>query len=155
MAATDPTATAAGWSPALSDSRRAVEQRHLAEEIHPGQERRRVGDGAHPGVPHQTVERAAAELDGPGHRLRTPWRRTQVGNDLGVAQVDADHLHPVLFGLPPGGGAQTRGAAADDDGPTRAHRSPLLSWLMVRSFMHARRDPGHPPWRRVTSGRSL
>ena len=93
--------------PGLERLAQTVEQRHLAEEVHPGQEGRRVGDRPHAGVPHQAVEAAATELDGPRYRFLATLRRAEVGDDLGVAQVDADHLHAVLFSLPPGGRPQT------------------------------------------------
>ena len=83
---------------------------------------------------HQPVERPArGDLDTFDHG-GPPLRRRQVGDDLGVAQVDADDGVPRRLELPAGGRADAARRPGDAD---RAHR--------CRQLMRARSPQVAPP----------
>jgi hypothetical protein len=83
-----------------------------------------VERGTDPRRGHHAVEGAAAGLEHRSERLVTALGRGQVGDDLGVAQVDADDVFAAGLGQCTGCGADPRRGSGDDD---RAHDS---SWFV-------------------------
>jgi hypothetical protein len=75
-----------------------------------------------PGTGHRAVERARARARDTLDRGRPPGRRRQVGDDVGVALVDADHALPGALEPLAQRAPDTRGGAAQRNRPLFLHR---------------------------------
>ncbi len=93
-------------------------QEHLGAEPVDGQDAVGIEWRTHARRGHQSVEGSSAGLEHLGQRSGSSVGGRQVGDHLGVAQVDADDLLATCFGEAPCCCADTRRGSGDDD---RAH----------------------------------